>query len=262
MKRLYHYTSTNSLKNILQTQKLRFNNLTAMDDPEEAKSFDSYNAGRWIFTSSWTDLRDNERMFEVYGNQEKGVWISLPEYPFYTVTGNPLFENRIFMKSFDSIQPVEYTRGTEEYIKKYNLIFMPTKVKEVEINYTNKDDLLYPKVTKSEENSLKYFDGTLGKYKDLKWSYQHEIRYRLSPSLFNDFHHPRNRIDFENMILSAIYTKISDKCPIEHIDIPIKLRNIEIIFGNKVTLSEKKEIQKLTKRFCANPILVNSKITY
>ena len=63
LKRLYHYTSVDSLLMILKNGTLRFNNLTTMDDPEEAKSQDSYNAGRWVFTSSWTTLRDNKKMF-------------------------------------------------------------------------------------------------------------------------------------------------------------------------------------------------------
>ncbi|MCJ2172322.1 DUF2971 domain-containing protein [Lactobacillus kefiranofaciens] len=261
-KRLYHYTSVDATLKILQTQKLRLNNLTAMDDPEEAKSEDSYNAGRWVFTSSWTTLRDNKKMFQAYGMSGEGVCISLPEYPFYTMFGNPLQKNKLFMQSIGVIEPVYFTRGTEIYTEKYNLMFLPAKVEQISVIYTDYEDLLYPKVSNKTSKGLSYFDGLLGKYKDLKWSYQKEIRYRLRPTLINNMHRPLNENDYEQMMSGVIYAKISENCPVDYIDIPINLRNIEIILGSRVDNVQKSKIQKVAKRYCPNPIFLNSNINW
>lgn len=261
-KRLYHYTSVDTLITILEKGTLRFNNLTAMDDPEEAKSQDSYNAGRWIFTSSWTPLKDNKRMFQKYGLNGKGVCISLPEYPFYTVYGNPVQRNKLFMNSFSCVEPFEFIKGTEIYNEKYNLLFMPPKVEQITVNYTNDEKLLYPNISNPTGSGISYFDDLLGKYKDLKWSYQSEIRYRLRPTLINNMHRPKDEYDFSQMMLGIIYTKISEDCPIQCIDIPIKIRNLEVIFGSKLDNSKKSKIKIVAKKYCPNPIFFNSKISW
>lgn len=262
IKRLYHYTSVDTLIAILKNEKLRFNNLTAMDDHEEAKSKDSYNAGRWIFTSSWTMLRDNKKMFQKYGLSGKGVCISLPEYPFYTTFGNPVQRNKIFMDSILQVEPFEFTKGTEVYSEKYNLLFLPAKVEQITVNYTSNESLLYPKVSNKTDIGLAYFDGLLGKYKDLKWSYQNEIRYRLRPTLINNMHRPVNEYDANQIMLNTIYNKISGDCPIEYIDIPIKIRDIEIIVGSKVSKKKKLEIKKYAEKHSPNFIMLDSNIIW
>lgn len=259
---LYHYTSVETLFKILQTQKLRFNNLTAMDDPEEAKSEDSYNAGRWVFTSSWTDLRDNKEMFKMYGSNGNGVCISLPVYPFYTIYGNPIQQNKFFMDSIDDVEPFDYTEGIEPYCERYNLLFFPPKVDKISVIYTDDESLLYPRISNKTKNGIRFFDGMLGKYKNLKWKYQRETRYRLRPTLMNNMHRPKNEQDFNEMMLNTIYTKISDECPLSYLDIPVVLRNIEIIVGSKVSTIKRLEIQEEAKKYCPNPIVRSSNIVW
>lgn len=259
IKRLYHYTSVDTLIKILESGTLRLNNLTAMDDPEEAKSQDSYNAGRWIFTSSWTTLKDDRKMFKLYGEDGKGVCISLLNYPFYTIFGNPFQGNRQFMRSAH-VEPFNYTRGIEKYIEEYNLVFYPSTIEQFNVEYTEDEDLKYPRISNRTDSGISYFDGQLGKYKDLKWNYQKEIRYRLRPTMMNDVHSPVNEQDYTQMMLNTIYTKISEDCPIEYIDIPIKLRNLEIIFGSRVDSSKKVEIENVANEYCPNPVFFNSNV--
>lgn len=261
LKRLYHYTSVDSLLMILKNGTLRFNNLTTMDDPEEAKSQDSYNAGRWVFTSSWTTLRDNKKMFQKYGLSGNGVCVSLPEYPFYTTLGNPFQRNKQFMNSA-FVDPFDFTKGIETYIEKYNLVFYPSKVEQIDVKYTGDESLLYPQISNRTINGMSYFDDQLGIYKDLKWEYQNEIRYRLRPTMMNDLHWPQNEQDFNQMMIDTIYTKISEDCPISYIDIPIKLRNIGIIFGSKLNDNKKVEIKSMAEKNCPNPIFLTSNISW
>jgi hypothetical protein len=261
MIRLYHYTSVETLFKILENQTLRFNNLTAMDDPEEAKSRDSYNAGRWVFTSSWTDLRDNRNMFYKYGVEGAGVCLSLPNYPFYTNFGNMFIGNDSFFSSIDNIDELCYTGGIEKYINENNFLFEPTCVEELKIKYSDDDNLLYPVVTSQDEKELRYFNGNLGKYKNNKWSYQSEYRYRLRPTLL-DLHHPMNELDFQAMILKAILRKISSPCPVDYLDIPINLDGLEIIIGSKVDSNKENEIRNIVKNDYPNSRVINSKLVW
>ena len=51
---LYHYTSIDTLVQILSKKQIKFNSLTNCDDLDEAESADLGKAGRFVFVSCWT----------------------------------------------------------------------------------------------------------------------------------------------------------------------------------------------------------------
>lgn len=81
--RLYHYTSLDSLALILENRTLRLMPLTSMDDPQESRTKDVENLGRFFFASCWTDEREESiPMWNMYSPLASGVRISLPPLPF------------------------------------------------------------------------------------------------------------------------------------------------------------------------------------
>ena len=75
-------------------------------------------------------------------------------------------------------------------------------------------------------------------------------------------HLPLNSQDANKMILDTIFTKISDDCPVQYIDIPIKVRNIEIIVGSKVNEIQRLKIKEEVEKYSPNAIVSNSKTVW
>jgi hypothetical protein len=251
-----------SLLKIIKSKKLRFNNLTLMDDPDEPIAKDFKRAGRWVFISSWTTKSNNRPMFREYGDNFKGVCYSLPHYPFFTVFGNPFFKNSKVMRfnknGKELIKPFLYTKGIEEYIGYYDLIFYPYNVECLKVKYTDDPQKLYPKVANYTYPTRSYYDKELGIYKDTTWSYQEEIRYRLRPSFldldkigFIDRNYIGNRM---------IDTKEYGQCPVSHIDIPIDLTGLEIFIGPALKGQQRESVLKKINALCPTAILKNSSL--
>ena len=55
VKKLYQYTTLESLALILKSKNIRLNPLTNLDDLQEMQSQDEINYGRFVFISSWMD---------------------------------------------------------------------------------------------------------------------------------------------------------------------------------------------------------------
>ena len=83
MHSLFHYTTTEALKCILQNKTIRLRPLSTLDDMEEALSQDSKAIGDYVFVSSWSaETKEMIPMWFMYGDQGKGVRIELPAIPF------------------------------------------------------------------------------------------------------------------------------------------------------------------------------------
>lgn len=67
---------------ILESKKIRFNNLNDVDDILEGSQFEKSNLAQHIFVSSWTkDSEENIALWKMY-TDAKGIRIALPDYPW------------------------------------------------------------------------------------------------------------------------------------------------------------------------------------
>ena len=88
---LYHYTSIESLAQILSSKTIRFNSLTELDDLTEGKCNDIKSIGSYFFISSWTDIHEESLPFwNMYTPKMKGIRIKMPSDLFndYLITTN------------------------------------------------------------------------------------------------------------------------------------------------------------------------------
>lgn len=83
MERIYHYTSIQSLKAILESRKFRFSRLDQLDCHAETQFHETINFGLYFFVSSWAGGNHHELpMWSMYGDKGKGVRISTTRDPF------------------------------------------------------------------------------------------------------------------------------------------------------------------------------------
>lgn len=184
---LYHYASLDTLALILHKRTIRFSRLDKVDDPQEQRSADSQNLGKMKLVSCWTSSDEESiPMWREYAGAECGVRIQMKRYPFkqYSISNeslNMLSSEAVLNAlggSFDGLHlPLE-----DFWDKNYHF-FETARDREIlhEVEYTNDESLLFPKVINAFENGGLVADlMALGVHKTTAWSYQKEWRYILT----------------------------------------------------------------------------------
>ncbi|MEQ2476650.1 DUF2971 domain-containing protein [Collinsella sp. CLA-AA-H167] len=184
---LYHYASLDTLALILHKRTIRFSRLDKVDDPQEQRSADSQNLGKMKLVSCWTSSDEESiPMWREYAGAECGVRIQMKSYPFkqYSISNeslNMLSSEAVLNAlggSFDGLHlPLE-----DFWDKNYHF-FETARDREIlhEVEYTNDESLLFPKVINAFENGGLVADlMALGVHKTTAWSYQKEWRYILT----------------------------------------------------------------------------------
>ena len=181
---LYHYTSVETLAQILRNHSIRFNSLEKMDDLQEQEAGDIKNVGQFVYVSSWTDDElESIPMWNLYASLDRGVRIQLCKNPFklYNNTANDL-------ATVNGLKVTEASQGnsiqtiiplTEIFSKGF--ISMQNKTKKIlfKVEYTNEKEKLYPKLVLEDGNWFSINLGKWGTYKNLHWRFQKEWRYIL-----------------------------------------------------------------------------------
>lgn len=80
---IHHYTSVTALEAILRSGRLRFTRLDKFDDVLEAQAIAGIEFGSQLFASCWVKQEvEDIAQWSMYGNDKRGVRISLPDDPF------------------------------------------------------------------------------------------------------------------------------------------------------------------------------------
>lgn len=183
---LYHYTSIESLALILKNRTIRLNPLDKMDDLQEQKTVDVDGMGKFVFVSCWTsNSRENIPMWKMYTQPTAGVRIKMRKRPFVSYDF-PVNRLRAHIDRENADKAIKYDLPDKIYCD-YNQLFnnnmsTPHFYGEdilCEVHYTSIQDELEPKVTSVENNRINFCLNTLGKNKNLYWSFQEESRYIL-----------------------------------------------------------------------------------
>lgn len=267
MEYLYHYTSLETLALILHNKTICFNNLSCVDDQEEAETKDMGKFGKFVYVSCWTkDMDESIPLWNMYTPNMHGVRVRMIKSPFkkYRYEKGKLFLTK----------DVETCINMQKIYDENKASIPGNQPRLFEIEYTEEHDKLYPKVrTESCDGALKvclgestlddigvdsvkvdYSFEKLGRYKRKNWSFQKEWRYiiTLTPMGMQDMSH----LSFETK--SEFYRRIEDrnlKPPYERLFIDISdeaLEDIEIVFGPRMNESEKIMAKALLKQYCPN----------
>mgnify|MGYP003302138565 CR=1 FL=1 len=189
---LFHYTSIDTLEKILTNKTIGFKSLALVDDLDEAETADLKKFGKFCYVSCWTkEEEESIPMWKMYTPDMMGVRIELKEYPFKKYTLSPYqSENEKLIETYINVE--ERDKKDLPYIlTEYPLL--------TEIDYTEREELLYPKVKNENisyikdtiiENgerktitktstSINYDIKYIGEFKRKCWSFQKEWRYKI-----------------------------------------------------------------------------------
>lgn len=263
---LYHYTSMENLALILKNKTICFNNLLYVDDMEEAETEDMGLFGRFVYVSCWTmDSEESIPMWNLYTPNMRGVRIKLPIYPFKKYH----FNKGEFCLS-DNVET--YIDIQKLYIEN-KISIIPTEPHLVEVEYTDRQDKLFPKVKiesydgaireflqaksiddlrKSKENiEARYLFEELGMYKRENWSFQKEWRYIINtaPMGWKESNPPS--LEKQQELIRRIENKNLEP-PYKQLFLDLDnsaLQDMEVVFGPRMSMSDKIMTGALLEKF-------------
>ena len=252
---LYHYTSSKTLKLILENKTICFNNLLAVNDKNESESFEFGKIGKMYFVSCWTS--ENEEsipMWNMYADNMSGVRIKMPKYPFikyHYKKGECLSLNE--GNSF-----IDYRTLFAEN----KVIVTPDSPKLYKIEYTDEINKIYPKILSHTSEKISYSLDELGKYKGKEWSFENEYRYliKILPISYSEI------IFMNDNIVKDINKRMQDDdylMPINRYFLKVRddvIDNIEITLGPKISEDEESHINNIVKKHCKNGIIKKSNL--
>ncbi|MCX2472782.1 hypothetical protein OQZ33_00420 [Pedobacter sp. MC2016-05] len=163
MKKLYHYTSINSLALILKSMSIRFGRLDRVNDPTEGTSSDFHSMAQYFFISSWTSNETEDlALWNMYTPLMRGVRIELdlPLFPTHSIR-HDITNSLVNAEEF-----IDYDRG---------YFISSAENTPVEIMYTDDETLLSPPIKHSQGLYLR----ALSQYKRSIWRVEQEHRYQL-----------------------------------------------------------------------------------
>lgn len=180
---LYHYTSIEKLALILKNKTIRLNPLDKMDDPQEAKSADVENFGKFVLVSSWTeDEKESIPMWKMYTTSEAGVRIKLRKNPFVRqgtyggdigkVLGIPPLDK----ESATSYVPTFLDLSKLFEKKCYSIHAWDGDILNKMV-YTDDPNLLEPQLVLKHGDKIELKTEALGRHKSTYWQFQNEWRY-------------------------------------------------------------------------------------
>ena len=258
---LYHYTTLDTARLILENKTIRFNNLNKTDDIDESLTSDVGIAGKYVFVSCWTDdPQENITLWSMYSDGFNGVRIKMKYDPFMDMIPSLLKElppeQIITDDKEDTTISKEPFRQVIPWIHMFNGRYtclapftnQDNGYKSCVVKYTDDEKLLKPKVLLLNGTKINYDIGKVGVYKRKEWEYQKEIRYRINafPMRLYDFINGNKKGN--EVVLDGINSMIlNEDLPINFIDLfidEVAFKSMEIMLGPMVS---NREIEDFTK---------------
>ena len=173
---LYHYTSIDILALILKNHTIRLNPLNKLDDLQEQKTADVENLGKFVFVSSWTSGEEESiPMWKMYTNPLSGVRIKMLKNPF--ITKGTSLKDIIAKTGMKAGKGSDQSEKAQTFLDLSELISKGYYSPQAwggeilkEIQYTDDQSLLEPKVSEITDTNIKIDIGKLGIYKSKYWA--------------------------------------------------------------------------------------------
>lgn len=264
---IYHYTTIDSLAMIMNSRSIKFNRLDKVDDIEERVESKNVRLWQYMFVSCWTESSEESiPLWRMYSGNSHGVRIGMDVDMFedYLVDKNvvpqgipcegrwvgkipakDLFRNDYFIIPSTVIQRedggdtlfychVDYVDDVEEKTKNVYQTTIP-------------DD-------KPVFSTISF--GEVGKYKNKRWAFQEESRFRLVILPINlnqrDPYIVSNAIDNSVPVpISEYYMKLRQEA----------LNNINITLHPNATVSDRVIVEGLCEKYARNASIKPSELT-
>lgn len=269
--KLYHYTTIDSLAMIMSSRSIKFNRLDKVDDLEERT--DSQNVRLWqnIFVSCWTEnVEESIPLWRMYSGNAHGVRIALDADMFEdNVVGGSNVPPEIPHEGFLVGKiPAQDLFRKDYFVMPMATKFDPTKGDTLFYCHVNYVDNVYEKIkdayqltmTDATHASSHVSYGEIGKYKNKRWAFQEESRFRLLIFPFNPI--LCNPDEVGTIAVNSIHNSVP--VPISEYYLKLKkeaLNNIEITLHPNVTASDRVIIEALCAKYAQNAMIKPSELT-
>ena len=241
-KYVYHYTSIETLKEIIITKNIRFTRLDKLNDPYEGliesedETMSIKEIRKRVYCSCWTNTpQENLSLWAMYTDM-KGIRIKMKSTLF--ADHLRLTEQNTGFMPIETISPIKIRVATYDiHDSVIDVVYGPFKVDYVEtLQDTYSSATLVFDNADNGTQTYNVFPTELGLKKVNHWEYENEWRYKISV--------PGNIAGLP-IALSNIPTSITTTP--EYIDIPYITEIEEILVGPQVTEEEIIELREFLK---------------
>ncbi len=273
MKRIYHYTSVESLALILKTRNLRFSRLDGVDDVGEAQTHAGIDFGKFFFVSCWTQQAEESiPQWSMYSNEMQGVRLELPDYPFPREPLRPKVGWTNFQEQGEILSPIPFETlcGPSYFIVP---LFLKPDFFAGPVNYVSNVTDVYVRSIRREvdlnRNVNLHIEALhlLPRQKSIDWEFQKEYRFSLYVMPLPP--DPQAEPGSESHFLAA--TQNISNCfinnigpDITHIDIPlspIAFKDLVVRTGPLATPGAKACVEALVAKFAPDARIEPSALT-
>ena len=265
---IYHYTNIDTLRLILESGKIRFNNLNAVDDELESDLFVKKSLAQLIFVSCWTtDPNENIPLWKMYAST-RGVRIGLPDYPWRKIDCkkwkkeemevrydpkaeyfSPFEIDEIFGKRHFIIPPFSLPTSDKNFKKAFSKEVVYLTDEELKAKYSGHYS---EKLTKPGHAELTINPIDFGLYKHERWAFQKEFRFVLFICPIVDSNKLPNKIMHESINHALMkYIQADWKSPLKDFFVrldPISKENMEITLGPHCTEEDARLVSALIQK--------------
>lgn len=249
---------------------MKFNRLDKVDDLEECTDSRNVRLWQYIFVSCWTEnAEENIPLWRMYSGNAHGVRIALDSDMFAdNVVGGSNVPPEIPHEEFlvGKIPAKDLFR--KDYFVMPITTFDPTNADTLFYCHVNYVDDVYEKIkdayqltmTDATHVSSHVLYGEIGKYKNKRWAFQEESRFRLLIFPFNPI--LCNPDEVGTIAANSIHNSVP--VPISEYYLKLKkeaLNNIEITLHPNVTASDRVIIEALCAKYAQKATIKPSELT-
>lgn len=269
--KLYHYTTIDSLAMIMSSRSIKFNRLDKVDDMEERAESKKVRLWQYMFVSCWTENSEESiPLWRMYSGNVHGVRIgmdadmfednvvgggnvpqNIPHEGFWVgkIPAQDLFRSDYFVLPA-AVRPQENGGDTLFYCHVDYVDDVNDKTK----------DAYQIEMTDATHASSNVAFGEIGKYKNKRWAFQEESRFRLVIMPFNPILSDPDQVG--SIALNAIHNSVP--VPISQYYMKLKqsaLDHMEITLHPNATASDRVIVEALCAKYAINAVISPSELT-
>lgn len=268
--KIYHYTTIDSLAMIVSSSSIKFNRLDKVDDLEERTEPSKIKLWQYLFVSCWTEnAEESIPLWRMYSGNAHGVRIGMDIDMFEDniVDGSNVPANIIHEGFWVGKIPAQDLLRKDYFV-------MPAVMRHIE---KGKDTLFYCHMDYVDDVNEKTKDayqlttadgihatsnisfGEIGKYKNKRWAFQDETRFRLLIFPFNPI------LCNPDTVGSVALNAFQQGAPVPISEYFLKLRtealnNIEITLHPNATASDRVIVEALCAKYAQSATIKESEL--